>query len=92
MATEKVIKEYLNDLDNLIDTGHFPKESIKDYTFWHKDMTLRDFICKGRELIRQSINCTTMKRQSGYYCDLCNEHIDNCCCYEHGILDTEPEF
>jgi hypothetical protein len=33
-----------------------------------------------------------MKRQSGYYCDLCNEHIDNCCCYEHGILDTEPEF
>jgi hypothetical protein len=49
----KEIENYLDDLDNIIDTGHFPKESISDYSFYHKDFTLHDFIQKGREYIRQ---------------------------------------
>lgn len=53
---EKIIKDlenYLDDLDNLIDTGWFPKVSIKECTFYHRDLTLRDFVSKGREYIRQ---------------------------------------
>jgi len=53
---EKKIKDlenYLNDLDNLIDTGWFPKDSVKECTFYHKDLTLRDFVQKGREYIGQ---------------------------------------
>jgi hypothetical protein len=49
----KELENYLNDLDNLIDTGWFPEESVKDCTFYHKDLTLRDFVSKGREYIRQ---------------------------------------
>ena len=49
------IEQYLNDLDNLLDTGHFSKESVKGYTFYHKDLTLKEFVQKGRELIRESI-------------------------------------
>lgn len=48
------IINYLKDLDNLIDTGHFEEKSIKDYTFYHKEMNLNEFIRKGREIIRQS--------------------------------------
>ena len=49
----KNIDEYLDDLDNLIDTGWFPKRSIEKYTFRHQNMNLDDFIKKGREYIRQ---------------------------------------
>ena len=49
----KNLENYLNDLDNLIDTGWFPKDSVKECTFYHKDLTLRDFVSKGREYIRQ---------------------------------------
>lgn len=49
----KDLENYLNDLDNLIDTGWFPKDSVKECTFYHKDLTLRDFVSKGREYIRQ---------------------------------------
>lgn len=57
VAEDKVkeIDNYLSDLDNLIDTGHFPNDSVRDYTFWHKEMGLKQFIIKGRELIRQLI-------------------------------------
>jgi hypothetical protein len=49
----KDLENYLNDLDNLIDTGWFPKDSVKEYVFFHKDLTLREFVSKGREYIRQ---------------------------------------
>jgi hypothetical protein len=52
----KDLENYLNDLDNLIDTGWFPQDSVKDCTFFHKDLTLRDFVQKGREYIRQYLN------------------------------------
>jgi len=55
MENIKELEQYLNDLDNLLDTGHFPKESVKDYTFYHKDLTLKEFVQKGRELIRESL-------------------------------------
>jgi len=51
----KELEQYLNDLDNLIDTGHFPKESIEEFTFYHKDFTLRDFIQKGRNFIAETL-------------------------------------
>jgi hypothetical protein len=47
------IEKYLDDLDNLLDTGWFPKDSVKDCVFYHKDMTLYEFVSKGREYIRQ---------------------------------------
>jgi hypothetical protein len=47
------IEHYLSDLDNLIETGHFSRESVKDHTFYHKDMVLMEFVSKGREFIRQ---------------------------------------
>lgn len=49
----KDLENYLNDLDNLIETGWFPKDSVEECVFYHKDLTLRDFISKGREYIRQ---------------------------------------
>jgi hypothetical protein len=49
------LEKYLNDLDNLIDTGHFPKESVKDYTFHHKNLTLDEFVKKGREHLRHAL-------------------------------------
>ena len=57
VAVEKVneIDQYLNDLDNLMDTGHFSNDSVRDYTFHHKEMGLKQFVSKGRELIRQLI-------------------------------------
>ena len=51
----KDLENYLNDLDNLIDTGWFPKDSVKECVFYHKDLTLRDFVSKGREYIRQYV-------------------------------------
>ena len=55
MNEEKIkeLEKYLNDLDNLIDTGHFTDESVKDFTFYHKDLSVKEFIKKGREFIRQ---------------------------------------
>ena len=50
---KKDLENYLSDLDNLIDTGWFPKDSVKECTYYHKGFTLRDFIGKGREYIRQ---------------------------------------
>jgi len=54
-VSDEEIEQYLNDLDNLIETGHFPKKSLKDYTFYHKDLTLKEFIQKGREFIRKQL-------------------------------------
>lgn len=53
LKTEK--QKYLDDLDNLIQTGHFPNDSIEESTFYHKEMTLKQFIQFGREIIRQSL-------------------------------------
>jgi len=60
--TDEEIKEYLSDLDNLIDTGHFQNKSVKDYTFHHKGLTLVDFVAKGRELIRNYL-LSRLRRQ-----------------------------
>lgn len=48
----KEIENYLSDLDNLIDCGHFEEDEIKDFTFYHKEMNKKDFVIKGREVIR----------------------------------------
>ncbi len=48
----KEIEKYLKDLDNLVDTGRFNDELVTDYTFHHKEMSLKDFVLKGREFIR----------------------------------------
>lgn len=53
MANVKEIEQHLDDLDNLIDTGHFQKESVGDYTFYQGDITLKEFVSKSREYIRQ---------------------------------------
>ena len=45
-------EKYLSDFDNLKETGHFPKIDIKDFTYYHKDLTLEEFLCLGREIIR----------------------------------------
>ena len=47
------LEKYLNDLDNLIDTGWFPKDSVEQCTCYHKELNLIDFIQVGREYIRQ---------------------------------------
>lgn len=47
------IEQYLTDLDNLIETEHFSKESVREYTFYHQDLTLNEMILKGREYIRK---------------------------------------
>jgi hypothetical protein len=51
----KDLEGYLADLDNLIDTGHFQGDAPKDYTFRHQDMNLKEFMEKGREIIKQSL-------------------------------------
>lgn len=47
----KELEDYLNDLDNLIDTGWFAEEPVDECVFYHKGMTLRDFVQKGRAYI-----------------------------------------
>lgn len=49
------LRQYLDDLDNLIETSWFKNDSIKDYAHYHKDYTIKQFILKGRELIRQRL-------------------------------------
>lgn len=49
----KELEKYLDDMDNLIDTGFFSYDTISDFTFYHKEWSLRDFVTKGREYIRQ---------------------------------------
>lgn len=49
----KNLENYLNDLDNLIDTNWFPNDNVTEFTFHHEGFTLRDFVSKGREYIRQ---------------------------------------
>jgi len=49
------LKDYLSDLDNLVDTGWFKNDSVKDCVKYHKDYNLRDFIQKGREYLRQML-------------------------------------
>ena len=48
----KEVLNYLSDLDNLIETGHFSKQSVRDYTFHHKTFDVVNMVCKGREIIR----------------------------------------
>lgn len=49
----KELEQYLDTIDNLSDTGWFSDDTISDYTFYHKEWSLRDFILQGREYIRQ---------------------------------------
>ena len=46
------LDRYLNDLSNLLETGHFPQESVKPYTHWHNELNLKEFVQKGTEFIR----------------------------------------
>lgn len=47
MGEIKELKNYLDDLDNLVDTGYFKKESIQVCTFYHKDMNLKGVYSEG---------------------------------------------
>ena len=47
------LEKYLNDLDNLIETGWFPKDSVEQCTGYHKELNLKEFIQVGREYLRQ---------------------------------------
>ena len=54
--SNKEIKNYLNDWDNLEETGWFdnPKKDISSYTFYNKDCeNLNHFLSKGRNMITQ---------------------------------------
>ena len=64
MENAKEIEHYLSDLDNLLETGHFPKSIVKDYVFYHKDLNLKEFIQKGREIIRQSLTVKNVKQHT----------------------------
>jgi len=47
------IKKYLNDFDNLSECGFFSGAFIDDHVFYHKGLTLYQFLQVGRELIRE---------------------------------------
>lgn len=49
------LKDYLSDLDNLIETGWFKAGSIKECVSYHKDYDMHEFIQKGREYLRQML-------------------------------------
>ena len=49
------LKDYLSDLDNLIETGWFKVGNIKECVSYHKDYDMHDFIQKGREYLRQML-------------------------------------
>lgn len=51
--TIKELQRYIDDLDSLMQTGWFPNKKVTDYTFYHRAMSLREFISKGREIIRE---------------------------------------
>lgn len=54
MATYKTksqLEKYIDDLDNLIDTGWFPNDDVSEHTFYHKGMTLKQFVSKGRTIL-----------------------------------------
>jgi hypothetical protein len=51
----KELENYLSDFDNLQETGHFESEKLKDNVFYHKEMDMKEFLAKGREIIRQSL-------------------------------------
>ena len=56
--TKEDIEKYLNDWDNLEETGWFnnPSENINEYTLHHKECdNLKQFLSKGREIIRQRL-------------------------------------
>lgn len=53
--TKKELEKYLSDLSNLIDTGWFNNDQIKDCVFYHKEMTLKQFVSLGRRYLSQSI-------------------------------------
>lgn len=48
------LDQWLDDFDNLVETGHFDNKKIKDYVHHHKEMDMKQFLSKGREIIRQS--------------------------------------
>jgi DNA-binding transcriptional MerR regulator len=56
--SKEEIEKYLSDWDNLEDTGWFnnPNKNIAEYTFHHKKCDdLKQFLAKGREIIRQRL-------------------------------------
>lgn len=53
------IINYLYDLDNLIDTGWFPTDLVDDGVFYHKGLSIKSFIQKGRGLIADRLRVYT---------------------------------
>ncbi len=47
------VMRYLRDFDNLNDCGFFDSRTeLTDHTFHHSEMSVKDFLSKGREFIR----------------------------------------
>jgi len=49
---KKDLEQFMNDFDNLIDTGHFSKEKAGDFAAWHKNLSIKEIACKSREFCR----------------------------------------
>ena len=50
----KQLDQWLDDFDNLVETGHFENKKIEQHVHHHKEMDMKQFLSKGREIIRQS--------------------------------------
>lgn len=53
--SKEEIERWLYNFDNLIDCNQIPKNDVSDYVFYHKQITLDNFLSIGREIIRQSL-------------------------------------
>lgn len=48
------LDQWLDDFDNLVETGHFENQQIKEHVHYHEEMDMKQFLSKGREIIRQA--------------------------------------
>ena len=46
------LENWLDDFDNLVETGHFDCQEIETEVHHHKEMDMKQFLMKGREIIR----------------------------------------
>ena len=53
--TTREMDQWIDDFDNLFESGHFDNQEIKDHVFYHNEMDMKQFLARGREMIRQSL-------------------------------------
>lgn len=49
------LHKWLDDFDNLNETGHFDNQKIEHYVHHYKGMDMKEFLSVGREIIRLSL-------------------------------------